>query len=41
VGSRLATSDSSNPQIVACGSLSRGTMTSDGHVGRRITTVCD
>jgi hypothetical protein len=39
VGSRLATSDSSNSQIVACGSVSRSTMT-NGRVARRITTVC-
>ena len=32
VGSPLATSDSSNSQIVACGSVSRSTVT-NGHVG--------
>jgi len=39
VGRRLATSGSSNSQKVACGSVSRSTMSSDGHVGRSITTV--
>ena len=38
VGRRLATSDSDS-QLVACGSVSRSTMT-NGRVGRRITTVC-